>query len=82
MGKILELPILFLLPVRSTATVPLADLEQGGDGFIHDPKGRRIKLGLTYRFGTGKVDGSGCHPLLLWRRRNGCAAASLTKPYD
>ena len=60
---------------------PLADLEQGGDGFMHDPKGRRIKLGLMYRFGIGKVDGSGRHPLLPWWWRTGCAAASLTKPY-
>ena len=30
---------------------PWADIEQFYDGFTHDPKGRRIKVGLTYRFG-------------------------------
>ena len=48
---------------------------------MHDPKSRRIKLGRTYRFSTGKVDGSGRHPLPLWWRPTGGVAASLTKPY-
>ena len=30
---------------------PWANIEQSYDGFTHDPKGRRIKLALTYRFG-------------------------------
>ncbi len=32
---------------------PFADLEQEFDGFTHNPKDSRIKLGLTYRFGAG-----------------------------
>ncbi len=30
---------------------PWANIEQSYDGFTHDPKGRRLKVGLTYRFG-------------------------------
>ena len=30
---------------------PWANIEQSYDGFTHDPKGRRIKAALTYRFG-------------------------------
>ena len=30
---------------------PWANVETGYDGFTHDPKGRRLKVGLTYRFG-------------------------------
>ncbi len=30
---------------------PWADVELSYDGFTHDPKGRRVKLGVTYRFG-------------------------------
>ena len=30
---------------------PLANVEQGYDGFTHDPKGRRLKLAVSYRFG-------------------------------
>ena len=30
---------------------PLVNIEQAYDGFTHDPKGRRLKLGLTYQFG-------------------------------
>ncbi len=30
---------------------PWANVEQAYDGFTHDPKGRRFKVGLTYRFG-------------------------------
>ena len=30
---------------------PWANIEQSYDGFTHDPKGRRIKLALTYQFG-------------------------------
>ena len=30
---------------------PWVNVEQSYDGFTHDPKGRRIKVGLTYRFG-------------------------------
>ena len=29
------------------------DIEQSYDGWTHDPKGRRLKVGLTYRFGGG-----------------------------
>ncbi len=35
------------------AMPPFVDLEQGFDGLTHDPKGRRVKFGVTYRFGTG-----------------------------
>ena len=31
---------------------PLVNIEQAYDGFTHDPKGRRMKLGLTYQFGS------------------------------
>ena len=30
---------------------PWANVEQSYDGFTHDPKGRRIKMALTWRFG-------------------------------
>ena len=30
---------------------PLANVEQGYDGFTHDPKGRQLKLAVTYGFG-------------------------------
>ena len=30
---------------------PWANIEQSYDGFTHDPKGRRFKVALTYRFG-------------------------------
>ena len=30
---------------------PLANVEQGYDGFVHDPKGRRLKLAVSYGFG-------------------------------
>ncbi len=30
---------------------PLVNIEQAYDGFTHDPKERRLKLGLTYQFG-------------------------------
>ena len=30
---------------------PWANIEQSYDGFTHDPKGRRLKVALTYRFG-------------------------------
>ena len=30
---------------------PLANVEQGYDGFTHDPKGRRLKLAVSYGFG-------------------------------
>ena len=30
---------------------PWVNVEQGYDGFTHDPKGRRLKMALTYRFG-------------------------------
>ena len=30
---------------------PWVDIEQFYDGFTHDPKGRRLRVGLTYRFG-------------------------------
>ena len=30
---------------------PWANIEQSYDGFTHDPKGRRIKMALTWRFG-------------------------------
>ena len=30
---------------------PLANIEQGYDGFVHDPKGRRLKLAVSYGFG-------------------------------
>ena len=29
---------------------PLVNIEQAYDGFTHDPKERRLKLGLTYKF--------------------------------
>ena len=32
---------------------PWVDIEQSYDGWTHDPKGRRLKLGLTYSFGGG-----------------------------
>ena len=31
---------------------PWANIEQSYDGFTHDPKGRRLKVALTYRFGS------------------------------
>ena len=31
---------------------PLVNIEQAYDGFTHDPKERRLKLGLTYQFGS------------------------------
>ena len=31
---------------------PRVDYEQGFDGLTHNPKGRRLKIGFTYRFGT------------------------------
>ena len=35
-----------------TGTIPpWANIEQSYDGFTHDPKGRRFKVALTYRFG-------------------------------
>ena len=35
-----------------TGTIPpWANIEQAYDGFTHDPKGRRFKVALTYRFG-------------------------------
>ena len=33
------------------ARPPWVNVEQAYDGFTHDPKGRRLKLGVTYRFG-------------------------------
>ncbi len=30
---------------------PLVNMEQAYDGFTHDPKGRRVKLAVTYRLG-------------------------------
>ena len=30
---------------------PWVNIEQSYDGFTHDPKGRRLKMSLTYRFG-------------------------------
>ncbi|MCE2513827.1 MAG: hypothetical protein J4F37_02220, partial [Acidobacteria bacterium] len=30
---------------------PWVNVEQAYDGFTHDPKGRRLKMSLTYRFG-------------------------------
>ncbi len=30
---------------------PLVNIEQAYDGFTHDPKGRRVKLGVTYQLG-------------------------------
>ncbi|MDE2707035.1 MAG: TonB-dependent receptor, partial [Gemmatimonadota bacterium] len=30
---------------------PLVNIEQAYDGFTHDPKGRRLKLALSYKFG-------------------------------
>ena len=30
---------------------PLVNIEQAYDGFTHDPKGRRVKLAVTYRLG-------------------------------
>ena len=30
---------------------PWANVEQSYDGFTHDPKGRRVKMALTWRFG-------------------------------
>ena len=33
------------------ARPPWVNVEQAYDGFTHDPKGRRLKLGITYRFG-------------------------------
>ena len=45
---------LTLYALNLTGTVPpWANIEQSYDGFTHDPKGRRLKLGVTYRFGTG-----------------------------
>ena len=29
-----------------------ANVEQSYDGFTHDPKGRRVKMALTWRFGA------------------------------
>ena len=31
---------------------PRVDYEQGFDGLTHNPKGRRLKIGFTHRFGT------------------------------
>ena len=33
------------------AMPPLANIEQAYDGFTHDPKGRRLKLAVSYAFG-------------------------------
>ena len=30
---------------------PLVNIEQAYDGFTHDPKGRRLKLAVSYNFG-------------------------------
>ena len=30
---------------------PLVNIEQAYDGFTHDPKGRRVKLAVSYNFG-------------------------------
>ena len=41
-----------LYALNLTGTVPpWVNIEQSYDGFTHDPKGRRIKAALTYRFG-------------------------------
>ncbi len=41
-----------LYGLNLTGTLPpWANIEQSYDGFTHDPKGRRFKVGLTYRFG-------------------------------
>ncbi len=34
------------------AKAPIANLEQGFDGFTHTAKGRRFKLALTWSFGA------------------------------
>ena len=34
------------------AIPPWVNIEQSYDGFTHDPKGRRLKMSLTYRFGA------------------------------
>ena len=31
---------------------PWANVEQSYDGFTHDPKGRRVKMALTWRLGA------------------------------
>ena len=31
---------------------PWANVEQSYDGFTQDPKGRRVKMALTWRFGA------------------------------
>ena len=30
---------------------PLVNIEQAYDGFTHDPKGRRLKMAVTYQLG-------------------------------
>ncbi len=41
-----------LYALNLTGTLPpWANIEQSYDGFTHDPKGRRFKVALTYRFG-------------------------------
>ena len=43
---------LTLYAVNLTGRIPpWANIEQSYDGFTHDPKGRRLKVALTYRFG-------------------------------
>ena len=41
-----------LYALNLTGTLPpWVNIEQSYDGFTHDPKGRRFKVALTYRFG-------------------------------
>ena len=41
-----------LYGLNLTGTLPpWVNIEQSYDGFTHDPKGRRLKMALTYRFG-------------------------------
>ncbi len=43
---------LMVYGLNLTGTLPpWANIEQSYDGFTHDPKGRRFKVALTYRFG-------------------------------
>ena len=39
-------------PCSTTQIPPWANVEQSYDGFTHDPKGRRVKMALTWRFGA------------------------------
>ncbi len=54
---------------------PRVDYEQGFDGLTHNPKSRRLKIGLTYRFGARRNGGDNEGAADLDAGRPGDAAA-------